>query len=167
MIFYNRRRRGAGGKEAGMDLARQQARIDAIAWYHDLEFGRGLRTQPDPEAVRRRRPIWRFIEDNFDRIDFRDKNVLDVGCWDGRWSFYAEQRGAGHVLASDDIGQNGSDGRFQGVNDIHVYPPPLGLDAYDSRFRARRRLVEPAQACGRPVGDAVAADYSSVFSADV
>ena len=34
------------------------------------------------------------------------KTVLDIGCWDGFWSFYAERRGAKHVLATDDRTQN-------------------------------------------------------------
>ena len=29
-----------------------------------------------------------------------------MGCWDGYWSFYAEQRGAARVLATDDASQN-------------------------------------------------------------
>ena len=45
-------------------------------------------------------------EAELDKIDFRDKTVLDIGCWDGFWSFYAEQRGAKRVLATDDSAQN-------------------------------------------------------------
>ncbi len=37
--------------------------------------------------------------------------MLDVGCWDGLWSFYAEQRGVKEVLATDDVSQNWSDDR--------------------------------------------------------
>jgi tRNA (mo5U34)-methyltransferase len=32
--------------------------------------------------------------------------VLDIGCWDGYRSFYAEKQGAKSVLATDDISQN-------------------------------------------------------------
>jgi tRNA (mo5U34)-methyltransferase len=45
-----------------------------------------------------------------DEIDFKDKTVLDIGCWDGYWSFYAERRGAKSVLATDDISQNWAEG---------------------------------------------------------
>jgi tRNA (mo5U34)-methyltransferase len=54
------------------------------------------------------RRIWCFIEEGLETADFRDKTVLDVGCWDGYWSFYAERRGAKSVLATDDFSQNWS-----------------------------------------------------------
>src|SRR5262249_24587907 len=38
--------------------------------------------------------------------EFTGKSVLDIGCWDGYWSFYAERRGAARVLATDDSSQN-------------------------------------------------------------
>jgi tRNA (mo5U34)-methyltransferase len=48
-------------------------------------------------------PIYKLEKDYlFDQIDFRDKTVLDVGCWDGYFSFMAEQRGAKQVMALDD-----------------------------------------------------------------
>jgi tRNA (mo5U34)-methyltransferase len=50
--------------------------------------------------------LWAFIEKQLDKIDFAGKTVLDLGCWDGYWSFYAERRGAAHVLATDDQSQN-------------------------------------------------------------
>ena len=43
----------------------------------------------------------------FDAIDFRNKKVLDIGCWDGLWSFEAEKRGAAAVYATDEISQRG------------------------------------------------------------
>ena len=56
------------------------------------------------------RSAWALIEQQLDTVEFRDKTVLDIGCWDGRWSFYAEQRGARSVLATDDLSQNWSSG---------------------------------------------------------
>ncbi len=50
--------------------------------------------------------MWRFIQTELDRIDFSRKSVLDIGCWDGYWSFYAERRNAARVFATDDSGQN-------------------------------------------------------------
>ena len=83
-----------------------QSRIDAINWYHEFDFGNGLVAKaktPDAEFHRR---LWAFIRSNLDGIDFAGKTVLDIGCWDGYWSFYAEKRGAAHVLATDDADQN-------------------------------------------------------------
>ena len=83
-----------------------QNRIDAINWYHEFDFGNGLvakSKQPDIEFHRR---LWAFIQSKLDPIDFAGKTVLDIGCWDGYWSFYAEKRGATHVMATDDAEQN-------------------------------------------------------------
>ena len=83
-----------------------QERIDEIEWYHEYDFGNGLRaTSRTPDVVFHRR-LWKFIETELAKIDFRDKTVLDIGCWDGYWSFYAERRGARSVLATDDATQN-------------------------------------------------------------
>ena len=87
-----------------------QEEIDAVTWYHEFDFGNGLAARanmPDAEYHRR---SWRFTEHELARIDFRGKSVLDVGCWDGYWSFYAEGQGAASVLASDDVTQNWASG---------------------------------------------------------
>jgi tRNA (mo5U34)-methyltransferase len=93
-----------------MDVSRLQERIDAIDWYHEFDFGKGLKTQSKSAIPHGHHRIWKFIEQNLATIDFRDKTVLDVGCWDGYWSFYAERQGARSVLATDDRSQNWSDG---------------------------------------------------------
>ena len=46
-----------------------------------------------------------LIVSAFDDIDFRGKKVLDIGCWDGLWSFEAEKRGASEIYATDDNSQ--------------------------------------------------------------
>lgn len=91
-------------------LAEQQAEIDRIQWYHDFDFGHGLRARSQIENVERVRLLWQFIERQLDKIDFAGKSVLEVGAWDGYWSFYAERRGARSVLATDDASQNWSTG---------------------------------------------------------
>ena len=88
-----------------MDVSEQRARIDAITWYHDFDFGNGLKAQTTVDAEFHRQ-LWRSIKQELDAIDFQGKSVLDIGCWDGYWSFYAERRGARTVLATDDCTQN-------------------------------------------------------------
>jgi tRNA (mo5U34)-methyltransferase len=87
-----------------------QAEIDKIAWYHEFDFGNGLRAESRIDNVEGLRQIWRFIEHHLDQIDFRGKSVMDIGAWDGFWSFYAERRGAASVLATDDCSQNWAGG---------------------------------------------------------
>ena len=86
-----------------------QKEIDSIQWYHEYDFGNGLRAVSVSQADDHRR-IWSFIETELDKIDFAGKSVLEIGCWDGFWSFYAERRGAASVLATDDVSQNWASG---------------------------------------------------------
>ncbi len=69
-------------------------RVAAIRWFHTLELPGGITT---PGAVDSTRLL--------DRIDLpaslAGKRVLDVGAWDGFWSFQAARRGAASVLATD------------------------------------------------------------------
>src|SRR5439155_9488823 len=94
-----------------MNRAEAQARVDSIEWYHDFDFGDGLVARSHHENVDIVRLVWRFIEQQLDRLDFRGKSVLEIGAWDGYWSFYAERRGAAVVVATDDATQNWADGR--------------------------------------------------------
>lgn len=89
-----------------LDLSEYQSRIEAIPWYHEYDFPNGLKARSKSPYVGYHHRVWRFIEQQLNSIDFRDKSVLDIGCWDGYWSFYAERRGASHVLATDDQTQN-------------------------------------------------------------
>ncbi|MEO5720213.1 MAG: DUF1698 domain-containing protein [Chthoniobacterales bacterium] len=89
----------------------RQAEIDQIQWYHEFDFGGGLKARSKTPDIENHRRLWRFIEANLDTVDFAGKTVLEIGAWDGYWSFFAERRGAKHVLASDDVTQNWSAGR--------------------------------------------------------
>src|SRR5215510_9711530 len=75
-------------------VADLRARVDAIRWYHSIDLGEGLVTPGvDDTPVR------------LARLDlptsFTGLSVLDVGAWDGFFSFEAERRGAARVLATD------------------------------------------------------------------
>ncbi len=111
-----------------MTKAELQARIDRVQWYHEFDFGDGLKAASCTPDVRPHRRIWRFIERQLDALDFRGKTVLDIGCWDGYWSFYAERRGAKSVLATDDRTQNWSSG--EGL--------PLARQLLQSRVETRQ-----------------------------
>jgi tRNA (mo5U34)-methyltransferase len=93
-----------------MDIAAKQVELDAVTWYHEFDFGHGLRTRTHCHQIDQHRRVWAFVEAQLAAVDFRGKSVLDIGAWDGYWSFYAEKRGARTVLASDDLEQNWSQG---------------------------------------------------------
>lgn len=80
-------------------------RINAVDWYHEFDFGDGLVTKSELDLCEITKANEKFLEN----IDFRGKTVLDIGCYDGYWSFYAERKGASHVLAIDDITQRRRD----------------------------------------------------------
>jgi tRNA (mo5U34)-methyltransferase len=91
---------------SGMSQRQLQDQIDGIHWYHEFDFGQGLYARSSTPDVVAHRRIWGLISRQLDRLDWRGRSVLDIGCWDGYWSFDAERRGAGSVLASDDVSQN-------------------------------------------------------------
>jgi tRNA (mo5U34)-methyltransferase len=68
-------------------------------WVHTIDLGDGYTT---PGLWGRGNPV---ITAAFDTLDFKGKRVLDIGCWDGQWSFEAEARGASLVVATDLVNQ--------------------------------------------------------------
>ncbi len=71
-------------------------RIDEIQWWHRVPLKDGRVTPGVVDPV----PYESLYL--FDRLDFRGKSVLDIGCWDGYFSFRAEARGASRVVGLDD-----------------------------------------------------------------
>ena len=67
-----------------------------IKFYHKVRLNDGTYTS-GCEDVEKVRP--KYI---FDELDFDGKIVLDVGCWDGYFSFEAEKLGASQVVSFDD-----------------------------------------------------------------
>ena len=72
--------------------------MNEIAWWHIVPLGDG-RVTPGKSDVSRLEDDFLFTE-----TEFEGKSVLDIGAWDGYWSFRAEQRGASRVVALDDPG---------------------------------------------------------------
>jgi len=72
--------------------------VNKLQWWHTIDLGNGVVTpgKYPPSGINLKA---------FDQIDFTGKRVLDIGCWDGLWSFEAEKRGAAEVYATDDISQ--------------------------------------------------------------
>jgi tRNA (mo5U34)-methyltransferase len=75
--------------------------IAQIRWFHSIEVRPGVVT-PGFDDTSARVDILRLP------ADLRGWSVLDVGAWDGFFSFEAERRGAERVVAADSFAWNGS-----------------------------------------------------------
>jgi tRNA (mo5U34)-methyltransferase len=71
-----------------------KAKVDAIQWWHSIDLGDGIRT-PGMNDTPRRLPLIGLPD------DLSGVTVIDIGAWDGFYSFEAERRGATRVLATD------------------------------------------------------------------
>jgi tRNA (mo5U34)-methyltransferase len=70
-----------------------RAEVESLGWFHRIDLGNGIVTPGRDESSRKLGWI--------DLPDLRGRTVLDVGAWDGFFSFEAERRGASRVLAVD------------------------------------------------------------------
>jgi tRNA (mo5U34)-methyltransferase len=67
--------------------------MNSIRWFHRIELSDGIVTPGVDNSQRRL--------ETFHWPDLSGKTVLDIGAWDGFFSFEAERRGASRVLATD------------------------------------------------------------------
>ena len=77
-------------------LSITMADADRLRWFHSIDLGNGIITKG-------RRSL-ESIQHNADIVfkgGIAGKTVLDIGAWDGAFSFEAERRGATRVLATD------------------------------------------------------------------
>ena len=91
-----------------MDASALQSRVSDITWCHPIDLG-GVVTRPGWHVRRRfarRLKLFQIPE------DLRGKTVLDIGAWDGFFSFECERRGAARVVALDSYAweHHGKDG---------------------------------------------------------
>jgi tRNA (mo5U34)-methyltransferase len=86
------------GPGAGADRTELERRVGTIKWCHPIDLGGGLVTRPEWHVRQRfaRRLRFLALPD-----DLTGKSVLDIGAWDGFFSFECERRGAARVLAID------------------------------------------------------------------
>jgi tRNA (mo5U34)-methyltransferase len=67
--------------------------LSSISWFHSIDLGNGVVTPGLPPNAALERP------GAFPSV--RGRSVLDIGAWDGKYSFRAEQAGARRVVALD------------------------------------------------------------------
>lgn len=69
--------------------------VNSLDWYHKIDLGNGVVTPGHNWEL-----VWQPIEAAIRALDLRGKQVLDIGCWDGKFTFLAESLGA-TVTATD------------------------------------------------------------------
>jgi tRNA (mo5U34)-methyltransferase len=77
-----------------------RSEVSKVNWYHSIPLGDGVVTPGVDDTPSRLSKI--HMPD-----DLSGKTVLDVGAWDGFFSFEAERRGASRVLATDSFSWSG------------------------------------------------------------
>lgn len=85
--------------------------IKKYNWYHEIEIKDGITTnavdayEVDGKYITHSSSKDHWNQKNIfsvlDKIDFKNKKVLDIGCRDGLFSFYADKRGASEIIAID------------------------------------------------------------------
>jgi tRNA (mo5U34)-methyltransferase len=77
------------------NLDKLRGEVDDIVWWHTIDLGNGIVTHGRDETPARW-PLLGLPE----RLE--GTTVLDIGAWDGFYSFEAERRGAARVVAADE-----------------------------------------------------------------
>jgi tRNA (mo5U34)-methyltransferase len=74
-----------------------QAEVDALKWFHSIDFGNGVFAKGKTKTLQ--------AIDSEASVIFKHgvagKTVMDIGAWDGAYSFQSLRRGAKEVLAVD------------------------------------------------------------------
>ncbi len=70
--------------------------VEQLLWFHSFDLGRGVRTEGIKSADTLERE-WGVLG----LPSLRGKSVLDIGAWDGWFSFRCEAAGASRVVALD------------------------------------------------------------------
>jgi tRNA (mo5U34)-methyltransferase len=138
--------------------------IEAITWFHSIKLRPGI-TTPGHSNESFTLSLLNLPE------DLTGKTVLDIGCWDGFYSFECERRGAKRVVATDvweSAGRAGFDLAREELGSsvepveasIYDLPEVLGGERFDLvlflgvLYHLRHPLlgIEKAAACTQPGG---------------
>jgi tRNA (mo5U34)-methyltransferase len=74
-----------------------KSELARYAWYHEIEVADQIVTPGLAEF----QGLWKYISEKLRSLDFTGKEVLDISCRDGLFSFQAERSGAKRVVGID------------------------------------------------------------------
>lgn len=80
-----------------MDDATLQAAADRLTWFHSIELRPAIVTK----GMKSRDLLASEVDAVLGPLDLGGRSLLDIGAWNGFWSFEAKRRGAGRVVAMD------------------------------------------------------------------
>ncbi|MCM2474778.1 DUF1698 domain-containing protein [Rhizobium sp. CG5] len=87
-----------------MDIGELERQLNNHQFYHIIDLPGGLKTPGRPHF----KYMWDLVIESLDTIDFKGKRVLDIGCRDGLFSFYAEEKGAAEIIGIDNLISTGA-----------------------------------------------------------
>jgi len=147
--------------------------VDSVGfWWHSIELGQGVVTPgtKSPAVIARETASLRLPS-------LAGRSVLDIGAYDGYYSFMAERMGAARVVALDhfvwSLDLPGAIGYWRDCKQRNAVPLPIeqtphwqpgklsGRQGFDAAHRALRSRVEPV------VGDFMDMDLSTLGTFDV
>src|SRR5215831_9437995 len=99
-----------------------QHKIAQYPWYHSIDLGNGVVTPGTKTPDVHRRELSAY----FDPVDLNGCSVIDIGAWNGFYSFEAKKRGAKRVLAVDHFAWMHP--TFRGRESFDLARSTLGLD---------------------------------------
>ena len=105
-----------------MDDATLQAAADRLTWFHSMELRPGVVTK----GAKSRELLASEADAVLGPLDLAGRSLLDIGAWNGFWSFEAKRRGAGRVVALDDYTWRHPD--FRGRETFDLARGALGLE---------------------------------------
>lgn len=99
-----------------------RAAIDGYTWFHSMELRPGIAAKgaKSPELLAAE------AEALLGPLDLSRRSVLDIGAWNGFFSFEAKRRGAGLVVASDSFTWRHP--TYRGRETVELARRELGLD---------------------------------------
>ncbi|MDB5413724.1 MAG: hypothetical protein JWR10_2059 [Rubritepida sp.] len=111
------------------------ARMQQIHWFHSIALRPGLTTfGPKTELI-----LAHEEQALLGCLDLHGRTVLDIGAWNGHFSFAAKRRGAARVLATDSY--TWTHPHFKGQESFELARAELGLEI-------DTQLIDPTEITG-------------------
>ena len=99
-----------------------RAAIAGYTWFHSMELRPGVVT----EGAKSAELLAAEAEAVLGPLDLAGRSVLDIGAWNGFFSFEAKRRGAGRVVASDSFAWRHP--AYRGRETVELAARELGLE---------------------------------------